>query len=153
MARPVQGSPRPARLRQERYGKLDKPVILYQHELFADGIARLLRAQGFDPAILDGRAEGALARLQELRPRMLLLEDNDTDSTFALRLSEILRENPNVGVIRLSTQSNQLSLFSACKVTATGAQDLVEAISRLTRCSLQPEDPSSEEPAALTKVD
>ncbi len=96
---------------------------------------------------MDGRAEGALAQLPVLRPRLILVEDNDGDAAFAVRLAEILRENPNVGVIRLSLSNNQLSIYSARQVTATGTGDLVNAIQDLARCSRE-DEPQREQPAA-----
>ncbi len=111
-------------------------LVLYHHELFANGIVGLLREKGFSPIGLDARSKDALERVQALRPRLILVEDNDPDSVFATKLKEILKRNPEVGVIRINIESNLLSIYSARQVMATGPEDLFDAIERLANCSV-----------------
>lgn len=56
------------------------------------------------------------------------MEDNDSEAGFALTLSQILSQSPEVGVIRLNIQSNQLGIYSARHLTASGVPDLVAAV-------------------------
>ncbi len=118
-------------------------IILYHHELFAGGIARLLSHRGFKPLSLDARSEGVYQRLQALQPRVIVVEDNDSDALVADRLTEILRLNPEVGVIRVNIQSNRLGVYSARQVTTTRLEDLFDAIDHLAASF----GPSQQQPA------
>jgi hypothetical protein len=106
-------------------------AILFNHDLFARGLVGLLRRRGLAVTAIDARAGDAAARLRAHRPAVILVEDNDTDREFSQRLMGILAANANVGIIRISIQNNQLSLYSARQVTATGPQDLFNAIEQL----------------------
>ncbi len=121
-------------------------VILYRHELFAKGLASLLRSHGFQVVPLDERSKDAFPRLQAMRPRVILVEDNDTDRAFATKLREILRRNPEVGVIRINVENNRLSIYCASQVTATGPQDLFDAVERLAGLPFKGR-PSGQQPA------
>lgn len=117
--------------------------IFYHHELFADGVSRLLRPWAFDPVLIDARQEGALEQLRQMRPRLILVEAN-CDVDFAETIGQILSDSPTVGVIRLSLDSNQLSLYSARQVMAYGSEDLVAAFRQLESSSSEQEGQTAE---------
>lgn len=106
-------------------------VVVYRHELFADAIMSLLRARGLGALAVDVRSREVFARVQGMRPRVILVEDNDSDGEFTAKLREILRRNPEVGVIRINVESNRLGIYSARQVMVSGPQDLFDAIDRL----------------------
>ena len=106
-------------------------LILYRHELFANGIVNLLRVHGLSPASVDLRSKDVFEHVHAMHPRVILVEDNDTDRSFATKLGHILKRNPHVGVIRIDIQNNRLGIYSAEQVTATDPQDLLDAINRL----------------------
>lgn len=114
-------------------------LILYHHDLFADGIAHILREQGLGAVAVDARVPGALAQLETLRPRVVLVEDNDADPVFAGKLGEILQRSGQIGVIRIQAQSNQLGIYTARQVTASRTQDLFDAITHLTEQESRPD--------------
>ena len=98
-------------------------------------MARLLRARGLDPDLLDCRSEEVLPRLQAMRSPVVLVEDGASDVAFTDTLGDLLKENPRIAVIHVSLQSNQLGLYSATQIKVTGAEDLVNAIAFLSRWS------------------
>jgi hypothetical protein len=119
-------------------------VVLYHHDLFADGIVHILSDQGFCPVAIDARDPDALTRLETLRPRVVVLQDNDSGPVFAGKLATILQRAADVGIVRVQAQSNTLEIYCARQVMAGGPGDLLAAISRLAK---QPRSQDQEAPA------
>lgn len=123
---------------------MDKVVILFKHHLFANGIARLLANRGLTIEAVDGRDADAIAELMAMEPDLVLVEDDDQDVVFAARLTELWSEAPEVGVIRIPIQSNELAVYSSRRFSAGGTDDLLSAIKLLGHCAaMQPETGSA----------
>lgn len=126
---------------------LDKLVILYHHDLFATGIAHLLEGFGYSVIGVDGRREEAIAEVRAMRPRLVLVEDDDRDAVFTARLGELWADTPEIGVIRLPIQSNCIGVYSARQLTAGRTEDLVNAIKLLLGCFEEAAPQPEEQPA------
>ncbi|TAK28667.1 MAG: hypothetical protein EPO21_22520 [Chloroflexota bacterium] len=103
-------------------------LILYKHQLFAAGAARLFQERGYGLVAIDACSKGARRRVQSLKPHVILVEDDDGDGVFATRLGGILKASQN-GVIRV--HHNQISVYSSRHAMVTGPEDLFEAIESL----------------------
>lgn len=103
-------------------------LILYKHQLFAAGVARLFRGRGYGLVAIDACTKDARRRAQSLKPQVIVVEDDEGDSVFSTRLGGILKASRR-GVIRV--HHNQLSIYSSKHAVVTGPEDLFDAIETL----------------------
>lgn len=106
-------------------------VILYRHELFAAGIVGLLKARGVRAVALDVRSSDVYSRISEISPRVIVLEDVDTDRAFNAKLTELLRRSPCLGVIHIDVEHNRMGIYTARQMMATVPQDLIDTVETL----------------------
>ena len=110
-------------------------MILSGRSLFAEGIARRLR-QYLQPValeILDPRQADILARIRSAQPSVVILDATDSEVTHLCPLSSLLLSVPELKIICLDPQRDQLQIVTGEKRNAMKVRDLADVIRQSTR--------------------
>jgi DNA-binding NarL/FixJ family response regulator len=75
--------------------------------------------------------EQATASIKQLRPDVVIIDNDDISSNGITELLKIVRTNPGVKIIHLSLQSNNLYIYQAVHTEVQSVEDLVEAIKEI----------------------
>lgn len=105
-------------------------VILSGHSLFAEGIARRLRQylQLVDLQILDPRRADVMTQISAVRPSILILDVTDSKVAQHCPLGRLLFSFPEITVICLDPQQNQIQVVTGEKRKVDEVRDLAEVI-------------------------
>jgi DNA-binding NarL/FixJ family response regulator len=105
-------------------------VILSAHSLFAEGIARRLQEylQLAKLEIVDPRHLDAMAQISAARPSIVILDVTDSKVTQFCPLSNLLLSFPELRVICLDPQQDQIQVVTGEKRKAVEVRDLAEVI-------------------------
>jgi len=105
-------------------------AILSSHSLFAEGIISRLRQYLHDVefAIVDPRRPDVLAQIAAVCPTVVLLDVTDPAATQLCPLSKLLLAFPELKVIRLDQQHEQIQVLTSRRRPAVRIRDLVEVI-------------------------
>jgi DNA-binding NarL/FixJ family response regulator len=90
-------------------------VVLTAHSMFTEGIATRLGQflDQIDLQVVDSREEGCLAEIREAQPAVVVLEANDENIDRFCSLDEILAVAPEVKVIRLDRDLDQIHVVTS----------------------------------------
>lgn len=105
-------------------------IILSSHSLLAEGIARRLQEylQSADLEIVDPRQADALARIGTLQPSIVILDTTDSEVAEHCPLGKLLLSFPEVRVICLDPQGDQIQVVTGEKRKVVEVRDLAEVI-------------------------
>lgn len=108
-----------------------KVVILSGHSLFAEGTASSLRqkATALTIEVIDPREPDVLFQIQKHQPDTVILDGGDATLRTNCPLDAMLRTVPNLRIILLDLDSEQIQIVTGENHTAESAADLIEAIS------------------------
>ena len=109
-------------------------VILSGRSLFAEGIARRLR-QYLDPThldILDPRRPDTMDLIDATRPSFVILDVTDSQVTQLCPVSRLLLLVPELRVLCLDPQQNQLQVVTGEKRAVVKVRDLADVIQQST---------------------
>lgn len=112
-------------------------MVVDDHPMWRDGVARDLQERGFEVRATTGDAVSALRIAKTVRPDVVLM-DLDLGDTSGVRASrEITQEIPGTRVLVLSASEEHSDVLEAVKAGASGylvksasAEELVDAIQR-----------------------
>lgn len=112
-------------------------MVVDDHPMWRDGVARDLQERGFEVRATTGDAVSALRIARTVRPDVVLM-DLDLGDTSGVRASrEITQEIPGTRVLVLSASEEHSDVLEAVKAGASGylvksasAEELVDAIQR-----------------------
>jgi DNA-binding NarL/FixJ family response regulator len=103
--------------------------ILSSHALFSQGVESLLRQQpGLEIVGRETDVDQAIERIQELRPDVVIYDNNEPEVDFRPVVMRILREGLGTKVIGLNLHDNTICIYRGEQRVIKGLQDLVEAI-------------------------
>lgn len=90
-------------------------VVLTAHSMFTEGIATRLGQylDRIDLQVVDTRDPGCLKHIREAHPSVIVLEANDENVERYCSLSEILANAPEVKVIRLDPDLDQIHVVTS----------------------------------------
>lgn len=96
-------------------------LIVDDHEIFRTGLRTLLGAQS-DIEVLDdvGSAEEAVALALELLPDVVVMDINMPGVSGVEATRQIVQASPNIGVLMLTMQEDDDSVFAALRAGARG---------------------------------
>ncbi len=105
-------------------------VVLSGHSLFAEGVASRLRQylQKIELEIVDPGQPDAMAQIAEAQPTIVLLDVTDPETTRFCPLSKLLLLFPELKVIRLDPQHEQIQVVTSEQRPAVKVRDLIEVI-------------------------
>ncbi len=109
-------------------------VVLSHKSLFADGIVSQLRTRAgtVEVETVDAGIPEALERVQAVKPQIILLDLNEADVFRHCPVTEILRARPEVKVLQLDPNSDDIVIYSAARQRARGMSELVEVMQTVT---------------------
>lgn len=105
-------------------------VILSGHSLFTEGVAARLRqhADAFEVHVVEAEADAALDRVVAARPGAVILEAGDTGAARSFSLSQLFQALPEVRIVRLDPERNQMQLLTSEQVLAAEFTDLISVL-------------------------
>jgi DNA-binding NarL/FixJ family response regulator len=103
--------------------------ILSSHALFSHGVESLLRQEpGLEIVGRETDVDRAIECIQELRPDVVIFDNNDPEVDFRPVVMRIFREGLGTKVIGLNLQDNTLCIYRGEQRVIEEVKDLVEAI-------------------------
>lgn len=103
--------------------------ILYIHPLFARGLESLLTAtNGVMVTGLEPTGEKAFARVEGLRPDVIIIESDPRVPQPENFLSAWMKKHPETVIVRLNLQDNTAILNSDHRCTADSVEDLLACV-------------------------
>lgn len=110
-------------------------MVVDDHPMWRDGVARDLEAAGFEVAATAGGVASAARRAAAVQPGVVLMDMQLTDGDGAQATAEVLAVSPNSRILVLSASSERDDVLQAIKAGATGylvksasATELVDAV-------------------------
>lgn len=105
-------------------------IILSGHSLFAEGTASSLRQKSADLSIdvLDPRDPELMAQIERQQPAVIILDSGDATLSQKCPVDGLLRVVPNLRIIRLDPQHEQVQIVTGEHRPAACAADLIEVI-------------------------
>lgn len=104
-------------------------VVLYGHSLMLKGLLRWLSEQkDVEAAGIDILAPEARARIGDLSPQVIILDEEDMSANVDLCLSELVRDYPEARVVKVEPASNTISVFRQQKVVIAQVNDLLRLV-------------------------
>lgn len=102
-------------------------VVLTAHSMFTEGVATRLRQylDQIDLFVVDSREPDCLTKVKEAEPAVVLLEANDENTERFCPLGEILEARPDVRVIRLDPDLDQIHVVTSEVRTVNKPTDLI----------------------------
>jgi DNA-binding NarL/FixJ family response regulator len=96
-------------------------LIVDDHEIFRTGLRTLLDAQP-DIDVLDdvGSAREAIARAADLQPDVVVMDINMPEENGVEATRQIVKVSPHIGVLMLTMQEDDDSVFAALRAGARG---------------------------------
>lgn len=105
-------------------------VILSGHSLFADGVASQLRrhVQELELEVVDVRQPDAMAQIIAARPSTVILDATDPEIARLHLLSKLPLALPELKVICLNSQQEQIQVITSEQLSADQVRDLLDVI-------------------------
>ncbi len=105
-------------------------VILSGHSLFAEGVASQLRqhVQELELAVVDVRQPDAMAQIIAARPSTVILDATDPEIARLGLLSRLPLVLPELKVICLDSQQEQIQVITSEQLPADQVRDLLDVI-------------------------
>ncbi len=115
-------------------------MVVDDHPMWRDGVARDLQERGFEMAATAGDAEAALRIARTVRPDVVLMDLNLGDTSGVEASRQITQEVSGTRVLVLSASGEHSDVLEAVKAGASGylvksasAEELVDAIQRTAK--------------------
>lgn len=102
--------------------------ILYEHQLFANGLAELLRQAGAQIAGVAAKGRAAYTQIRNTHPDVILTESEKDKCDAAMLLFRFLRENERACVVRLSLEDKTAACYSGRRFQANTVEELVNCV-------------------------
>jgi DNA-binding NarL/FixJ family response regulator len=103
--------------------------ILYNHSLFARGLEQLLQENSKVKITgVEASGEKAFARIEALKPDVVIVEAEQEESGPEMLLSRFLHEQLKARMVRLSLKDNSAIVYCGRRCEANTAEDLVKAV-------------------------
>jgi hypothetical protein len=101
--------------------------------LFAEGIASRLRQypRMADVKIVDPRQPDPIAQIAAAQPSFVILDGSDSGTSRLCPLSQLLHSLPELRIICLDPEQDQVQVVTSEQCPAVKVHDLVEVIDRL----------------------
>ena len=105
-------------------------VILSGHTLFVEGVAARLRkdADRIDLHVVDTDQEHVIERVAEVTPGAVILDATDSEAARACSLLRLFQVLPEVRVVRLDPERNQIQVVTSEQRLAADISDLIDVI-------------------------
>lgn len=131
---PQQSPPQPPR-QSNGDGTVIKVMVVDDHPMWRDAVARDLAESGFDVVATAGDGPQAVRRAQAVRPDVLVLDLNLPGLPGVQVCKELVAHHPALRVLVLSASGEHADVLEAVKSGATGyllksasTQELIEAV-------------------------
>jgi DNA-binding NarL/FixJ family response regulator len=95
-------------------------LVCDDHEVFADGVAALLRAEGMDVVRTLGRARDVVPSVLELHPDVVLMDYELPDADGVETTAEVKSADPSVHVVLLTASTDESVLVRAIDAGISG---------------------------------
>jgi DNA-binding NarL/FixJ family response regulator len=112
-------------------------MVVDDHPIWRDGVARDLSERGFDVRATAGDAAGAVRIARAVRPDVVLMDLNLGSASGVTATGQITAELPETRVLVLSASGEHADVLEAVKAGASGyllksasVEDLVDAVTR-----------------------
>ena len=103
--------------------------ILYNHSLFARGVETLLKETSRMKVMgVEANGEEAFARIEALKPDVVIVEAEHGESGPEILLSRFLHVQLKARMVRLSLKDNTAIVYCGRRCEANTAEDLVKAV-------------------------
>jgi DNA-binding NarL/FixJ family response regulator len=113
---------------EERLSRM-RVFMLSNHPLFIRGVESMLSQEaGLEIVGLACNVDGALQRIEELRPDVIIVDSTGPDCDPHLVVSQVLREGAKTRVIGLNLHDNIMFIYYGEHKAACGVEDLVQAV-------------------------
>jgi DNA-binding NarL/FixJ family response regulator len=107
-------------------------MVVDDHELFAEGVARILSAEDdLEVVGVAGRVDAAIALASETRPDVVLVDFQLPDGEGTEAVASIRRDNPETRVLMLTGLGDERSLVAAVDAGCSGFLTKDRAVSDL----------------------
>lgn len=105
-------------------------VILSGQTLFAEGVAARLRQHRdwLDLHVVDADHGDAFGQVVGANPRTLIVDSSDPAIMRHCSLSQLFRALPDVRLVRLDPESDQIQLLTSERLVAGDISDLISVI-------------------------
>jgi DNA-binding NarL/FixJ family response regulator len=105
-------------------------VILSGHTLFTEGVAARLRQHEnlLDLHVVDADRGDALQQVVSAKPSAVILDDGDPQVTRHCSLSQLFQALPEVRIVRLDPERDQIQLLTGEQRLAADIADLINVI-------------------------
>ncbi len=105
-------------------------IILSGYSLFAEGVANRLQEylQQAEFEIVDPKEPDAIAQITAAQPSVLILDVSDVEVARFYSLNKLLRLLPQLKIIRLDPQREQIQVVTSRQFPVTEVNDLIEVI-------------------------
>jgi DNA-binding NarL/FixJ family response regulator len=105
-------------------------VILSDQSLFTEGIASRLRdhMDQLEMVVIDPRGTDVIEQMALFQPSSVIMDASDSEVTNLCPLNDILMAVPEVKVLRLDPQQDQIQVVTSEQKVAGKVQDLVDVI-------------------------
>lgn len=112
--------------------KTVKIFVLSDHLMFGLGLESLLNKNPHVQIVGQDRdSNQAVEKIDKLRPDIVIMDSSGTSSEQP-GLKQLLKASPEMKVIGLSLNDNDLYIYQATQTTVTSVDDLLEAIDHAT---------------------
>lgn len=112
-------------------------MVVDDHPIWRDGVARDLSERGFDVKATAGGADAAVRIARAVRPDVVLMDLNLGEESGVTATGQITAELPDTRVLVLSASGEHADVLEAVKAGASGyllksssVEDLVDAVTR-----------------------
>jgi DNA-binding NarL/FixJ family response regulator len=114
---------------QKEGGAVRRVFILSCHPLFGQGVEILLRQEpGLEIVGREADVDQAVEHIHELRPDVVIFDNNDPEVDFRPVVMRILRKGLGTKIIGLNLRDNTLCIYRGEQRVLKEVKDLVEAI-------------------------
>ncbi len=105
-------------------------VILSNHSLFAEGIARRLQQfpQQIEVCLVNPFDADAAARIHQCAPSAVITDAHDPEALQLCSLSELMFSNPALKILRLNSQQDTIQVVSSENLPVGKIEDLVDIL-------------------------
>lgn len=105
-------------------------VILSGYSLFAEGVASRLKKHidRIDLQVVDINEADVLSKVVSLNPTTVILDAMDSEISNQIPLSELLKELPEVTIIRLDPQQARVQAVTSKEHMLGEVKDLIDVI-------------------------
>ena len=113
--------------------KMRKAFILYEHSLFASCLEQLLKRGEINVVGRAPTSKKAVDRIRELNPGVIFVETEKDKPQAEKLLSRLRREHPQMKLVCVNPDNNNVALYTGCRWRAITAKDLLKGLFPLSR--------------------